>query len=87
VIEGYEKIGIADPTIDKLLLNKKNREILRRYRNGVYHFQPDIFDDREVDLMTSAHEVLPWLDELRLAFTKFIDKWYETHNGDGSLKM
>src|ERR1700693_10046 len=46
VLEGYERIGLKEPAIEAVLDSTKIA-ILKRYRNGVYHFQPDYFlDDR-----------------------------------------
>ena len=45
VIEGWQELGLTDPTIDRLL-ESPNVELLRRYRNGVFHYQMTYFDDR-----------------------------------------
>jgi hypothetical protein len=83
-IEGYNEIGIADPDINKLLQNQKTKDILRKYRNVTYHFQRELFDDREVDFIHNAHEVVPWVAQLRLALWKFVGNWNDTHKYDGS---
>jgi hypothetical protein len=38
VIEGWTALGLSDIKIDALL-KSPNVELLRRYRNGVFHFQ------------------------------------------------
>src|SRR5438034_786877 len=45
VIEGWRHLGLSEPTIDALLASP-NVDLLRRYRNGVFHFQKDYSDDR-----------------------------------------
>jgi hypothetical protein len=40
VIEGWRDLGLADATIDALL-QSPNVDLLKRYRNGVFHFQKD----------------------------------------------
>lgn len=43
VVEGWRELGFHDNEIDTLL-SSSNVEHLRRYRNGVCHFQPRYLD-------------------------------------------
>lgn len=86
VIEGYRSLKLNDDAIEKLLEDKDKVDILRRYRNTIFHFQPEYFDDRNVAFMNSANTILPWLKELRIAFAKFIERWFETHDFEGLPK-
>src|ERR1700688_3247229 len=45
VIEGWRELELTDTAIDELL-QSSNVELLRRYRNGVFHFQRDYNDER-----------------------------------------
>src|SRR5258705_5390896 len=45
VCEGWQELKLTDPEIDKLL-GSPNLDVLRRYRNGVFHYQQDYFDTR-----------------------------------------
>lgn len=45
VVEGWEELSLADPDIDGHLRDP-HRAVLRRFRNGVFHFQKDWHDDR-----------------------------------------
>jgi hypothetical protein len=45
VIEGWKKLNLHDPDIDRLL-SSPNVDLLRKYRNGTFHFQQDYFDDK-----------------------------------------
>jgi hypothetical protein len=38
VIEGWKDQGFSDPTIDDLLTDEKRVDLLRRYRNGAFHY-------------------------------------------------
>lgn len=49
VIEGWRDLKLSDPEIDKLL-QSRNVDLLRRYRNGVFHFQKEYFDKRFTEL-------------------------------------
>ncbi len=46
VIEGWKELGFQDAEIDALLISP-NVKHLKRYRNGVCHFQPKCLDDRK----------------------------------------
>ena len=60
VIEGYRELTLSDPVIDQLL-QSEHVEALRRYRNGVFHFQPSVFPSKLLELH-EAHESEQWLD-------------------------
>ena len=44
VIEGYQELKMADSVID-LLLQSPNVKSLRRFRNGICHYQKEYFDE------------------------------------------
>ena len=50
VVEGYRELGLQNAKVDALLTSP-NVDLLRRYRNGVDHFQKSYFDARFVDFM------------------------------------
>jgi hypothetical protein len=47
LIDGWRTLGLHDDEIDRLL-DSPNVDLLRRYRNGVFHFQRTYFDERFV---------------------------------------
>lgn len=69
VIEGYQELSLHDDRIDALL-GSPNIELLRRYRNGVDHFQRTYFDARFVDFM-GAVDTPQWVRNLNLEFGRF----------------
>jgi len=75
VIEGWQELGLADPTIDRLL-ESPNIQLLRRYRNGVFHYQTTYFDDRFRGFIESQDSV-PWVRELNLAFGDYFLREHE----------
>ena len=75
VIEGWQDLGLADPTIDRLL-ESPNVELLKRYRNGVFHYQTTYFDDRFSAFMRSQDSV-PRVRELNLAFGDYFLREHE----------
>jgi hypothetical protein len=40
VVEGWNESGLLDPEVDRLLASP-NTKLLRRFRNGMFHFQTD----------------------------------------------
>ena len=70
VIEGYQELELHDPKIDALLTSP-NVDLLRRYRNGVDHFQKDYFDGRFIDFM-GPPDTPRWTRELNKEFGRFL---------------
>ncbi|MGD9511171.1 MAG: hypothetical protein AB7I59_15160 [Geminicoccaceae bacterium] len=52
VIEGYQELPISDAEIDRLLSDNRIY-LLRRFRNGTFHYQPDYFSVKLLDFATS----------------------------------
>jgi hypothetical protein len=70
VIEGYQELKLSDSTIDALLASP-NVDLLKRYRNGVFHFQKNYFDDRFIAFMRDAKDPVRWVGDLNRAFGAF----------------
>ena len=69
VIDGWKELGFQDAEIDALLTSP-NVEYLRRYRNGICHFQRQYLDERFQGMMASPDSV-QWVGSLNLAFGRF----------------
>lgn len=67
VIEGWKKLGLSEPEVDALLASP-NVELLRRYRNGVFHFQKEYFDERFLGFMRDGQNAAAWVSALNRAF-------------------
>ncbi len=50
VVEGWQEVELSDPEIDALL-SSPNVDLLRRFRNGVCHYQRNYNDPRFLDLV------------------------------------
>jgi len=48
VVEGWRELKLSDPAVDALL-TVPHLALLKRYRHGVFHFQPDYFYSRYQD--------------------------------------
>lgn len=71
VVEGYVELQYADPEVDNLLKSHR-KDSLRRYRNGVFHFQPKFIDKRFTELLTDEEHVA-WVHKLHRALRRFCD--------------
>ena len=78
VIEGWKTLNLTDSTIDELL-RSPNGELLRRYRNGICHFQRKYFDDRFMALIQEKSVVM-WLQVLNREFGRFLLEYINTHD-------
>jgi hypothetical protein len=85
VIEGWHDLKLSDPKVDSLLVSP-HVQLLKRYRNGVFHFQAEYIDNRHIGFMEAGTEGKKWLHELHTAFHFYFRDWFERHNLDGSLK-
>jgi hypothetical protein len=74
VIEGWQELGLHDERIDSLL-QSPNVDLLRRYRNGVFHFQKKYHDDRFYEFLKSGKTAVVWVRELNRQFGRwFLEK-------------
>jgi hypothetical protein len=45
-----------------------NVALLKKYRNGVYHYQKNYFDNRFMDFMSQGQNIVTWVRDLNRAF-------------------
>jgi hypothetical protein len=69
VIEGWREIGLADAAIDALL-QSPNVDLLRRYRNGVFHFQKD-YNDEKFQSFMRGEDTVSWVRSLNQQFDRY----------------
>ena len=63
VAEGWIELGLKDDAINTLL-KSDNLGLLKRYRNGVFHYQKEYNDARFTDLYLKGREVIDWVRQL-----------------------
>ena len=80
VIEGWKELGLSDPKIDNLL-ESSNVDLLRRYRNGVFHFQKEYFNEKFMGFIDSGFDAVTWIRELREEFSRFFLDWFKKKKG------
>ena len=86
VIEGWQKLKLIDPRIHDLLNKTDFVDLLRRYRNGVFHFQKDYFDQRFANVWFEKRDFVIWVGLLNSEFGRFFLDWHAkykcTHGSD-----
>jgi len=82
VIEGWQELGLHEPVIDELL-QSPNVDLLRRFRNGAFHFQNAWLDDRLVAFCGAAGSV-SWVRALTQRFHDYLTG--EMHRRYGSAR-
>ncbi|OGK13478.1 hypothetical protein A3A93_01465 [Candidatus Roizmanbacteria bacterium RIFCSPLOWO2_01_FULL_38_12] len=75
VIEGWLELKLHDKKIDVFLKNAKYIQLLRRYRNGVFHFQKDYEDNRFEIFFKRGSDFNIWVDEIYHEFDRFFLEW------------
>jgi len=83
VIEGWQELGYKDETIDSLLADYPDYcNLLRRFRNTVYHYQPKMIDKRMLEFSTEGGEhLMMWVFAIYLEFQRFMWEWPERFKG------
>ena len=83
VIEGWEELKLEDKIISKLLNEHQNlKDLLRRYRNGVFHFQPKLLDNRFTDFEKTKNNSHLWIELLHRQFVRFFSDQLANLPGD-----
>jgi len=67
VIEGWKELGLSDRAVDALLASP-NVDLLKRYRNGAFHFQKNYFDERFLEFIRDGKDAAAWVGDLNRAF-------------------
>ncbi len=83
VIEAWDELRFSEPVIDRLLAHPKDfRTLLRRYRNGVFHFQSSLLDPRIIELLQHGAAHVCWVralhDELVRFYAEHLSRWVVT---------
>ena len=69
VIEGWQNLKLKDEVIDSLLKSKYTN-LLKRYMNGVFHFQKKYKDERFDDL-DKEKDAVEWIVDLNKELGRF----------------
>ena len=78
VIEGWKEIKIKDDVIDRLLSGWPDYcDLLKKYRNVIYHYQSNVTDSRFVALLKKGDKHVFWIQVLFDEFQRFFWEWPE----------
>jgi hypothetical protein len=77
VIEGWETAKFDDPIIDALLGVSNYKDVLRRLRNGTFHYQSAIVSQKVVNFFQSP-DVILWLHFLHEEFCRWLRDFVES---------
>lgn len=80
--EGWVHLRLADSEVDRLIVSS-NRELLRRFRNGTFHFQAAYLDPRFTDMLLDGGDALAWAGELHEAF----DEWFVRRVAEAGVRL
>ncbi|MBK8097614.1 MAG: hypothetical protein IPK26_10930 [Planctomycetes bacterium] len=69
VVEGWRELALHDTEVDELL-GSPHVDLLRRVRNGVFHFQQDYYDDRLLGFVITDGTA-EWVRNLNRALGRF----------------
>ncbi len=82
VVEGMEELKIKDTRISRLL-KSSNKDLLRRFRNGVFHYQQNYHDARFEDFLQRKSSD-KWIRKLHFEIGRYfnpdkfaVNKWRE----------
>jgi hypothetical protein len=72
VVEGFKEAGLSDPEVDRLL-SSPNTELLRRFRNGMFHFQTDNWlPSKFSDFFVPKNKTVEWVRALTTELRRFL---------------
>jgi hypothetical protein len=84
VIEGWEEAGFQDPLVDRLLKLSDYKAVLKKLRNGTFHYQPSIFSPKITDFFKSIDTTV-WLNILQEEFVRWLRDCFETLKAAGPM--
>jgi hypothetical protein len=84
VIEGWETAKFEDPIVDALLGISDYRDVLRRLRNGTFHYQPELVSPKVLNFFRSS-DVILWLHFLHEEFCRWLRDCVETVERSGQM--
>lgn len=71
VAEGFRELKCKDERVEKLLAAEEYVDLLRRFRNGVFHYQKEPMDPRLVAFMTREGSE-EWIRDMHAALGAFL---------------
>lgn len=76
VIEGWQELNLHDENID-LLLESPYVELLKRYRNGAFHYQNNDYDKRFSNFIDIGADTSDWILKLNNEFSRYFLDYFK----------
>jgi hypothetical protein len=70
VVEGWKECGFHEHEVDSLLTSP-NVELLKRFRNGAFHYQKHYWDERFLAFIRAGDATASWVRALNTALGRF----------------
>lgn len=87
VVEGWQELDLHDELIDNLINGHPDFcELLKRYRNGVFHYQPRIIEERFLSFLREGDDHAIWMHNLHNEFLRFFWEWINQFKGTDQQK-
>jgi len=84
VVEGWSEVREADSDIDDLLAScPRLCELMKRFRNGVYHYQPSLVEPRILEFLGESDVTYVWAYLLHQEFCRFFWQWVHQCSDEG----
>ncbi len=82
VIEGWREARFSDSVIDEVLNRWPDLlNLLRRFRNGVFHFQPKILEPRLIEFLKQSESSMPLVYYLHSEFCRYYWAYVDSFSG------
>jgi hypothetical protein len=82
VIEGWREAKFSDSVINEVLNRWPDLlDLLRRYRNGVFHYQPQLVEPRFTELLKESENAIPLVYYLHSEFCRYYWNYFDSLPG------
>jgi hypothetical protein len=78
VVEGYQELNLEDAAVDTLLAKEELVQMLRRFRNAMFHYQENPLSDKLLEFLV-AKESTTWPVQLNNALYTYFERVLPIH--------
>ena len=79
VIEAWRELGLSDQDVDNLLASP-HVDLLRRYRNAVFHYQKEYWPERFIAFLREGESSAAWVRAVHIALQRYLTDFLNTPN-------
>lgn len=88
VIEGWREAKFSDSVIDEVLNRWPDLlDLLRRYRNGVFHYQPHLDESRFTEFLKESENSMPLVYYLHSEFCRYYWSYFDSFPASPELRL